>query len=104
MRLNLPRQVIVEEDDSRKKRSEPESKRVKTVVDEVYFDISFPSASEIADFKRTRNQMYTLELQEQDDSAILKVKGQLKHRIVGEARINPRDLRSWDLINIDGLT
>ncbi len=48
--------------------------------------------------------MYTLELQEQDDSAILKVKGQLKHRIVGEARINPRDLRSWDLINIDGLT
>lgn len=55
MRLNLPRQVIVEEDDSRKKRQEPESKRFKTVVDEVYFDISFPSASEIADFKRTRS-------------------------------------------------
>ena len=67
MRLNLPRQVIVEEDEPRKKRQEPESKRFKTVVDEVYFDISFPSASEIADLKRTKSQMYTLELQEQDD-------------------------------------
>jgi len=62
MRLNLPRQVIVEEDDPRKKRHEIESKRFKTVVDEVYFDISFPTASEIADFKQTRSQMYTLEL------------------------------------------
>jgi hypothetical protein len=70
MRLNLPRQVIVDEEDPRKRRLEPESKRFKTVVDEVYFDITFPSAQEIADFKRTRNQMFTLELQQQDDSAI----------------------------------
>lgn len=70
MRLNLPRQVIVDEEDPRKRRLEPESKRFKTVVDEVYFDITFPSTQEIADFKRTRNQMFTLELQQQDDSAI----------------------------------
>ena len=48
--------------------------------------------------------MYTLELQQQDDSAIQKVKGQLKHRVIGEARMNPRDLRSWDLANIEGLS
>ena len=38
MRLNLPRQVIVDDEDPRKRR-EPEPKRLKTVVDEVYFDI-----------------------------------------------------------------
>ena len=35
MRLNLPRQVIVDDEEPRKRRLEPESKRLKTVVDEV---------------------------------------------------------------------
>ena len=50
MRLDLPRQII-EEDDSRK--SKNVQKRQKIVFDDVYFDLKFPSVADIKNYRRS---------------------------------------------------
>lgn len=103
MHLELPRSVTVEPEQSprKSKNFEPEPKRQKIVIDDVFFDLKFPTAKEIAANRAAAGSLFTLEMQQESES---KVTGQLKHRVVGEVVINPKDLRSWDLADIKGLS
>ena len=84
MHLEMPRQVMVErEPEPRKNKGfEPEPKRTKIVIDDVYFDIKFPSIKEIATCRASAGTLYTMEVQQESES---KLTGKLKHKVVGEA-------------------
>jgi hypothetical protein len=50
-------------DSSRKAKFDPDQKRSKIVIDDVYFDLKFPSAQELAANRKAAAQLFTLEME-----------------------------------------